>query len=164
MLTIIFSAGTTVVCVTTGASVSVASIPRLLAGVERPLVSLRSDKLYIYQSWPYYCVGSCPNSLDEAFLFRQFPEMMLCPRKIMQLWNLNILYRTICFLQLLRAIWFWLDSCGLTLYIYYCNLSDLFLLFVVPTWCKWLQYQCYFHSVSYTALFVPVLSCYLHCS
>jgi len=117
MLTIIFSAGTTVVCVTTGASVSVASIPRLLAGVERPLVSLRSDKLYIYQSWPYYCVGSCPNSLDEAFLFRQFPEMMFCPRKIMQLWNLNILYRTMCFLQPLRVIWFWWDSCGLTLYI-----------------------------------------------
>ena len=72
---------------------------------------------YIYQSWPYYCVGSCPNSLDEAFLFRQFPEMMFCPRKIMQLWNLNILYRTMCFLQPLRVIWFWWDSCGLTLYI-----------------------------------------------
>jgi hypothetical protein len=56
MLTFIFSAGTTVVCVTTGASVSVASTPRLLAGVERPLVSPRSDKLYIYQSWPYFTV------------------------------------------------------------------------------------------------------------
>ena len=27
---------------------------------------------YIYQSWPYYCVGSCPNSLDKEFLFRQY--------------------------------------------------------------------------------------------
>ena len=38
-------AGTTVVFVTTGASVSVASTLRLLAGVERLSVSPRSDKL-----------------------------------------------------------------------------------------------------------------------
>jgi hypothetical protein len=44
---LICSAGTTVVCVTTGASASVASTPRLLVGVERPLVSPRSDELYI---------------------------------------------------------------------------------------------------------------------
>jgi hypothetical protein len=50
MLISIHYLGTTVVCVTTGASVSVASTPRLLAGGERLLVCPRRDKLYIYST------------------------------------------------------------------------------------------------------------------
>jgi len=99
-------AGTTVVCVTTGASVSVASTLRLLAGVERLLVSPRSDKLAAAYGNSSSEQALPSNISYERFLFRQFPEIMFCPRIILQLWNLNILYPAMCFFQLLRVILF----------------------------------------------------------
>jgi hypothetical protein len=70
-------AGTTVVCVTTGASVSVASTLRLLAGVERLSVSPRSDKLAVaYGNGSSFLVAAnepyLPTNLMKGFCFDSF--------------------------------------------------------------------------------------------
>jgi hypothetical protein len=70
------------------------------------------------KSWPHYRVGLCPNSPDEGFLFRQFPEMVFCSRTISRLLNLNISCPWVVFFWhfISNFIWMRLNS-GLTRYI-----------------------------------------------